>query len=123
MKIPDGIVCNIYDILYERRVRAHMDTESVGYRSMHRIDFPEPKGININMMPIDMWNLRESLPENLQQYNTMIWYSGRHLVYDMEKFKKIAYLTVHEEIVPVGKSHRRPGVHVEQPNNVIHGGV
>ena len=121
MKIPDGIVRIIYNMMNERKVRSHIDTESVGYRPLRKIDFPKPTGINVNMMPIDIYDPK-SLPENLKQYSLMLWFSCRHRVADCNKLKHIVYLTVHEELIPVGLSQRRPGVHIEQPNNILSGG-
>ena len=121
MKIPTGIVHNIYDIYDERKVRSHMDTDSVGYRSLQHIEFPKPTGINVNMMPIDMYDAK-SIPDNLKQYNTMIWFSCRYRKVNFFDINRIVYLTVHEELIPVGSSQRRPGVHIEQPNNILSGG-
>ena len=122
MKVPDGLVRNIYDIIHERNVRSHMDTESVGCRLINRMDFPKPTGINVNMMPVDFYNLSKSLPDNLKQYQTMMCFACRHKTPDYNKSRWIVYLTVHEELVPVGTSHRRPGLHIEQPNNILKGG-
>lgn len=69
------------------------------------VKFPEPQGININMMPFYVRDTYRSLPEYLHCYIPMIkkCYAGPGK----------AYLTVTESWVEAGKSQRRPGMHTD----------
>ena len=89
------------------------------YKYKYNIDesvFPEPTGININMMPITWWN---GLPKFLDGYE---WLIRRCLQFATIDFEKIVYLTIHESIVEPGQTQRRSGLHVERPGMVARGG-
>jgi hypothetical protein len=86
-----------------------------------KVTFPAPKGICCNMMPIHIFD-EECLPEFCRQYYSMVRQcpvlpyvkmvggpSGR------DYMMRVAYLTIHESLVPVGETQRRPGVHIERP--------
>lgn len=83
--------------------------------------FPPPQDININMMPIKLWDLENTLPHELQAYKGIIascWYS--HFKVDangdyVTNKDDIAYLTIHESYVEPGQTQRRPGLHIERP--------
>ena len=82
--------------------------------------FPPPSDININMMPIDLSRLKETLPEYVKGYSEIIRYCicqqiGGWLREDILNKGKIAYLTIHESLVEPGKTQRRPGLHIESP--------
>ena len=86
---------------------------------------PSGKTIDVNMMPVNLWALDTSLPEDLRQYANLI--GALPIVkYDLSTTKmkpKIVYLTVQEGKVPVGRSQRRPGVHIERPASIGGGEV
>lgn len=81
------------------------------------VAFPPPSthGIDVNMMPINLRCLDASLPEFLAQYKDLIRSCPVPCYDSVGERDRIAYLTVQEGYVPVGKPQRRPGVHVERP--------
>ena len=83
--------------------------------------FPEPRDLNVNMMPIKIRGLEATLPPELVGYMPMIRaclishcfdYPGQTIE---DHRNKVVYLTVHESHVPAGASQRRAGLHVERP--------
>uniref|UniRef100_A0A7M5UU73 Uncharacterized protein n=1 Tax=Clytia hemisphaerica TaxID=252671 RepID=A0A7M5UU73_9CNID len=84
-----------------------------GLIEIEDIEFPEPKDININMMPFLMSEDFDStcLPDYLEDYHDKILsnidYRGQE--------GEIGYLTIHESLVDEGQSQRRPGLHTESP--------
>lgn len=85
------------------------------------VKFPEPTGININMMPVKYWNLKETLPDYLMGYKGLIQQCPVLPSFSPETYERkdhIVYLSVHESLVPVGQSQRRPGLHIERPIRV-----
>merc|ERR1711966_348085 len=70
--------------------------------------FPEPSGINVNMMPIRL-GMKESLPEYLHSY----WPLLEACKIAPSDVGKVGYLTVQENHVEKGETQRRPGLHVE----------
>merc|ERR1712224_452256 len=72
--------------------------------------FPEPQGININMMPFIMGQ-RESLPAAYQHY----WPLIEKCNIPREESGNVGYLTIHESLVKEGESQRRSGLHIESP--------
>lgn len=92
--------------------------------------FPEPTGININMMPIKYFDLNNSLPKYLWGYLDLIKacpvnlydYDSKDITKYVYRGNRIVYLTIHESMVPVGKTQRRPGLHIEKPLGVINSG-
>jgi len=72
--------------------------------------FPEPTGINVNMMPFIMGD-KDSIPEKYMGYWPLI------CACKIPKAEegKVGYLTVHESIVAAGQTQRRPGLHIEVP--------
>jgi hypothetical protein len=51
---------------------SHIDT-GVAYTTMRTyIEFPEPQGLNINMMPIKIYDLKSTLPSNCYGYRNAI---------------------------------------------------
>jgi len=77
------------------------------YITGYEIKFPEPKNININMMPFEIDRMN-SLPKNLHQYWPLI---ERCSGLD----SKICYLTIVESFVKAGQTQRRGGLHTESP--------
>ena len=110
------------------RVRAwwldsHLDRTSTAwypvtdpYSTNDRFVFPEPRDINVNMMPILFWHSRVELPEGFRQYGDVIRVCRVPM-----KPARIAYLTIQEGWVPVGTCQRRPGPHVERPGGSASG--
>ena len=78
--------------------------------------FPDPKDININMMPFIMHKDWEwsCLPRNLRPYWSLI----DHCRLDQSQNNTVCYLTIQESWVEAGKAQRREGVHVERPGNI-----
>ena len=90
--------------------------------------FPEPSGIDVNMMPFRFFDAKDTLPESLHGYLPLIascpvaavdfgpdgsakeWRSNR-----------VAYLTVQESHVGAGKTQRRPGLHIDRPGAIVDG--
>ena len=90
------------------------------------INFPLPKDININMMPILCgYGIFKSLPEYCFDYASFIWDHCFALGYYFENNEiknRIGYLTIHEGWVDVGETQRRSGLHIERPGNIKAGG-
>lgn len=93
-------------------------THSVAYYGAplpFQVVFPEPTGLNINMMPFIMSSKFENskLPEYLKEYHRALMH--HILSQNQGERDKIGYLTINESMVEKGKTQRRPGLHVECP--------
>eukprot|EP00794_Sanderia_malayensis_P004879 gene4879-5519_t len=80
--------------------------------------FPEPSGININMMPFIMDNRKFSnccLPDRFFEYWDKII---RLCKWEDQQRGKVGYLTIQESVVKKDSSQRRPGLHTERPGLV-----
>eukprot|EP00243_Klebsormidium_subtile_P001385 TRINITY_DN12387_c1_g1_i1.p1 TRINITY_DN12387_c1_g1~~TRINITY_DN12387_c1_g1_i1.p1 ORF type:complete len:296 (+),score=44.50 TRINITY_DN12387_c1_g1_i1:168-1055(+) len=121
-------VFGLVDTWYEE----HIDRKSVAFEIVEMpkgplswragfISFPEPQGIQINMMPIQLHRLYETVPANCQQYIECIEMCTDEVL--PRNFNCIGYLTIHESVVPVGEAQRRPGLHIEQPGAIQGGGL
>ena len=80
--------------------------------------FPDGKDINVNMMPINLLNIKETLPDYLEGYIDLIYeciHWQNATLFEAKNGKKIAYITVHERWVKPGETQRRPGLHIERP--------
>jgi len=87
------------------------------FMKLCHVSFPEPKGININMMPFIIGK-KESIPEEYQTYWPLIEECpGLKLEWQTESLS-IGYLTVQEGNVPQGQTQRRAGLHVETPGSI-----
>jgi len=89
------------------------------------IEFPPPKDININMMPIKMGGyLFHYLPDECSHYAEFIYGNCMATFYKTGEYPKdrIAYLTIQEGLVPIGETQRRPGLHIERPGSIKCGG-
>jgi hypothetical protein len=86
--------------------------------------FPAPQGLRINMMPIKYCSrgIYATVPPDCAQYISMIKRCSLDTVQYRGGNDHVMYLTVHEELVPVGQPHRRPGVHVERLGYMANGG-
>ena len=78
------------------------------------IEFPKPKGLRANMMPIVMGAI-DSIPHELRGYFPIM---------DECRLRKgdTVYLTAHESFVEEGKTQRRPGVHTDGTDSIGWGG-
>ena len=103
---------------------AHINLESGGYLStpyyFNHNCFPEPTGLQINMMPVRL-DQESTWPPFCDGYARMMqqcnWNrSGRALE---EEGHNVAYLTICETMVPVGTSQRRGGLHIESPSALL----
>ena len=70
------------------------DSGFVAFARCGRVEFPQPAGRNVNMMPF-VFGDQESLPENLKCYFPLI----EQCPYMMDDVGKVGYLTVHESYV------------------------
>jgi len=81
------------------------------FMKLHQVKFPEPKEININMMPFIIGK-KESIPEEYQSYWPLIE-KCPGLIGSRGDRPLIGYLTIQEGNVPQGQTQRRAGLHVE----------
>ena len=104
---------------------------SYNYKPMPKIpypEFPDPSGININMMPFICGRTFEDckLPEFLRPYSKLIEMCLRHhhsrehpasqgYCEGGSDLGKVYYLTIQESEVESGQCQRRPGLHVDSP--------
>lgn len=86
-------------------------------KKLGTVEFPESKGININMMPFIMGDV-STIPEEYRGYVPMI--NACNL--PESEIGKVGYLTITESNVTKGESQRRGGVHVEKHPNRSWGG-
>ena len=90
-------------------------TGYVSFCKVGNINFPEPSGRNVNMLPFILGD-KGSLPDDLQCYYPLI----DACPFYREDFGKVAYLTVQESAaVEQGKTQRRPGLHIEAPGVLV----
>ena len=119
----DAFKC-IFDKIYLERL-SNIIPQPNAYSEMKKgngdpikINFPEPTGININMMPIvlGMDNI-----EYLKGYFNIIDLCVREQLGVEGAWGKyyagkwIGYLTIQESCVEPGETQRRPGLHIESP--------
>ena len=99
--------------------RIHPFANISRYRDMSVLPPPSGRDIDVNMMPINLVHLDVSLPDFLKNYTKSIR-ACLTTPYNVEdRSERIAYLTVQEGMVPVGRSQRRPGLHIDRHNNRI----
>lgn len=117
------------------RLVEHIDARPVAHHVVQPpwrdLQFPAPADIIVNMMPIKLFQLRETLPEHLHQYIPLIRAcpTGLGKLCPFEAVEagmdvshdKVAYLTVHESLVPVGEPQLQAGLHVERPGLQVSG--
>jgi len=84
----------------------------VSFARCGHVDFPEPKGRNVNMMPF-IFGSKDSLPEDLQCYHPLI----QQCPYMADEIGNVGYLTVHESYVDAKQTQRRSGLHIESPGS------
>lgn len=94
-----------------------LDSDQVAYNLMNPLDrdditWPEPTGININMMPF-IYGDKSSLPEEYHGYWKII-----QTCWAVDEVGKVCYLTIQESDVNAGETQRRPGLHIEKPGTM-----
>eukprot|EP01094_Clydonella_sp_ATCC50884_P014017 TRINITY_DN2434_c0_g1_i2.p1 TRINITY_DN2434_c0_g1~~TRINITY_DN2434_c0_g1_i2.p1 ORF type:complete len:454 (+),score=113.35 TRINITY_DN2434_c0_g1_i2:200-1363(+) len=111
---PVWLLHEIY-MMVERWYMAHLETKGVYASVVAQVDFPEPTGININMMPFKIGD-PDTIPEQYRQYVPLI----ACCPFQHDDFRKVGFLTITESTVEAeGESHRRGGVHTETPGKVL----
>jgi hypothetical protein len=125
LRILDGqrdvleMICQEVDHLYKKHI-IH-DEKSSFLEICDTVTFPPFRGINVNMMPIKLYYLKETLPEEMSGYAEMIrrCFVPYCTIADngemSRNLNKVAYLTIHESYVEPGTTQRRPGLHIERP--------
>jgi hypothetical protein len=91
--------------------RRKKDRPQIAFSPCANVKFPDPTGINVNMMPFVMGD-RDSLPEELWPYFDMIL---TKCPVDQSEQGLVMYLTVQEGFVKAKDTQRRPGLHIEAP--------
>jgi hypothetical protein len=81
------------------------------FKSIGKVIFPKPRGIEINMMPFVIGD-QNSIPSEYAQYIPLL----NQCMIDHNEFGKIGYLSVTESLVNRGSAQRRTGIHTERPN-------
>jgi hypothetical protein len=77
-------------------------------KKLGTVNFPVFSGLRIQMMPVLFHNL-EVLPEFLKKYKPLL---GK--LFDvMGADEGVGFLTIDESFVAKGKTHRRPGIHMD----------
>jgi hypothetical protein len=112
---------DIFNLVDNDWYAKHIEWTEQAYSIRLKVLFPPPRGININMMPINICDYPLKIPEECQGYRTMIFWCRRHIIEDAHSSTKVAYLTITESEVPVGEAQRRPGLHVERPGAIVSG--
>lgn len=105
-----------HDDRYCHRIPA-APAEWEGAENVGQARFPEPRDININMMPFIMGQ-KDSVPEAYRHY----WPLIEQCAVSEKQHGKVCYLTIQEGQVAAGQSQRRPGVHIESPGMLKVGG-
>lgn len=117
----------------------HIDRETQAWKTINnvpgtpRLAFPEPTGVCINMMPINLFNAqyRNTIPAFLKQYIPLIQQCKipTHDIHGSDSdrvrntmYEPVGYLTICEERVMLGASQRRAGLHIDRPGSIRYGG-
>jgi len=122
-----GYLCDLWN--------EHISETRDAYFRLNKIKFPEPRDIEINMMPFVLGDIA-SIPKGYRQYWPLICeclirmdenavqrgpQPEQYVVLsDLSSMKKIGYLTIHESWCEKGKSQRRGGLHTDSnpPGNL-----
>merc|ERR1719410_2464405 len=114
LEFPEGVT---EEEKYGRADEIAKPTPWAGAKDFGQACFPEPRDININMMPFIMGQ-KDSIPEAYQHY----WPLIQQCLVPKAEYGKVCYLTIQESPVAAGQSQRRPGVHIESPGTLKVGG-
>jgi hypothetical protein len=82
---------------------------SMNFKHLGFVNFPQPQGICINMMPFIMGD-PQSIPEEYRHFYPLV----EACSLSENQIGKVGYLSVTESQIVKGNSHRRGGVHVEK---------
>lgn len=87
--------------------------------SEYYVEFPKFSGININMMPIKLsrFGFQRTIPKIYRAYIPIL----EQCKFDYDLYDSVAYLTISEQFVEKGESHRRPGLHTESQGYLKNG--
>eukprot|EP00930_Biecheleria_cincta_P038025 TRINITY_DN26125_c0_g1_i1.p1 TRINITY_DN26125_c0_g1~~TRINITY_DN26125_c0_g1_i1.p1 ORF type:complete len:351 (+),score=49.11 TRINITY_DN26125_c0_g1_i1:34-1086(+) len=112
----------VQDFVHETDINMQLgaddcNEEVFAWVKAEKITWPEPKDININMMPFRMGDI-SSVPEEYQHY----WPLLLACELPNSELGRIGYLSIHESWVEQGTSQRRPGLHVESSNIMLEEG-
>lgn len=69
---------------------------------------PDPEGVCVNMLPFRLDDIT-TLPPGLKRY----WGLIQACPVEAKRAHSVAYLTVHESVVPAQTTQRKPGLHTE----------
>lgn len=101
-----------------KAIHDHLPDIIAAYVKVGHVDFPQPSGINIHMMPF-MIGDKKSVPEEFQEYWPLIdKCSG--LRYDNGR---VGFLTIEERKMKKGESQGKLGLHVEAPEILMSDGA
>mmetsp|Transcript_88010 Transcript_88010/g.249340 ORF Transcript_88010/g.249340 Transcript_88010/m.249340 type:complete len:360 (-) Transcript_88010:124-1203(-) len=93
----------------EGQWREHIVSDTHAFVKVAHVQFPDPTGISINMMPFVMGD-KASVPFEYHSYWPLI--EACRIPGDQKG--QVGYLTVDESFVEAGQSQRRRGLHVER---------
>ena len=111
-KLPRDIR-GLVDTKLQATYKSHIRSGIVAAANVDHVKFPEPTGIEVNMLPFDLFDTVRTLPRYLHGYRGMIDTCRSRIRY--RKGTCIAFLTIHESEVKAGETQRRPGIHIESP--------
>ena len=111
--LPVEIIQEIYTYIF-MFWETHIEIKGIFASVVSKVKFPQPKGINCNMMPIKMFDVN-SIPDNMRQYLPLL----AACPLNRDEFWKIGYLTIHESVTSnEGQCQRRGGIHTETPGKI-----
>jgi hypothetical protein len=91
---------------------------SSAYQHAQSVTFPPYSGAYVNMLPINVADLRGTLPDEMQLYAPMVEQCIGH-IQRLDAPLSTVYLTVDERPTVVHESQRRPGLHTESPGAAL----
>jgi hypothetical protein len=87
------------------------------FKHVANVNFPDFKGININMMPFIMGD-NDSIPTDYHAYIPIL----EACQIPKEELGKVGYISIMESVISPGKSQRRAGLHTEKHPSASWGG-
>ena len=73
------------------------------------VEFPKPRGININMMPFVLGEM-DSLPVEVRHYGDLV----ERCLMDDSRIGKVGYLSIRESYVIEGRAQNHARIHMER---------
>ena len=111
--LPVEIIHEIYTHIFTFW-ETHIETKGVFASIVCNVRFPDPKGINCNMMPIKLGDIN-SIPKTMHQYIPLLMACPLN----NDEQNKIGYLTIHESVIANdGQSQRRGGIHTDMAGKI-----